>query len=107
MNPSEIDTMFEMMFARISVIETALMLLWNDHPYREKVRASAANILGIREANELYGSASDLAITTRELASQGAFAAIFHELLSEKDCDSLRNLSKPSPSSPLAPLEAS
>lgn len=94
---NQTDQLFEMVFARISVIETALMLLWNDHPHRAEVRSTAAKILGIREANGQYEKASDLALSTREMASQAAFAAIFHELLSEKGRDELRNLSKPDP----------
>ena len=82
--PAQADQLFEMVLARISTIETALMLLWNEQPNRAEIRATAKKILEIRDTIGLAETATDLSLTTREEARLDSFGAIFHELFSEK-----------------------
>ena len=94
------DQLLEIVLARISTIETALMLFWSDQPNRAELRATAAKILDIRESIGLAEPSSDLLLAIREKARRASFETIFHELLSETDHDALRNLSASRPKLP-------
>ena len=94
------DQLLEMVLARISTIETALMLFWNEQPNRAELRATAAKILDIRESIGLAEPSSDLSLAIREKARRASFETIFHELLSETDHDALRSLSASHPNLP-------
>ena len=77
---SESDQMSAYILARISMIEATLTLLWNDHPNRAAVKASAALICEARETKGLNSSTSETALAIEALGRQAAFDAIFHEL---------------------------
>ena len=95
MSPS--DQLSEHLLARVSMLETVLLLIWNELPNRAQIRAGAEKMLEAREANGLAGEASDLSLDVGARARQVSFDAIFRELLSEKDRDELRTLSAPRP----------
>lgn len=90
------DQMDEMLLARISALETIVMLLWNQHPNRSALRESAKTIFAAEEANDLASSSHDFPIAIRAQANQAVFARVFHELLSESDAEELRTLQAPS-----------
>lgn len=56
------------------------MLLWNNHPNREAVKAAAELIAESRAATDLNESTSELSVRIRADARHDALAAIFHEL---------------------------
>ena len=97
---TQTDQLLEMVFARLSTIESVLMLFWNEQPNRAELRATAATILDIRETIGLAEPSSDLSLAIRAKARRASFETIFHELLSEKDHDALRSLSASRPKLP-------
>jgi hypothetical protein len=67
-------------FARISMIEGTLCLLWNSHPDKEAIKADAKLIAAARDAIELHDAVSDLTNEIQQKARQHSFETIFREL---------------------------
>jgi hypothetical protein len=80
-NLTEADHMSAYVLGHIRAIETVLMLMWNDHPRREQLKADASHWLEAIRALDLNQQISDEELGIRRSAHEKALDAIFAELL--------------------------
>jgi hypothetical protein len=78
--PSPPDQLSVFLLSHLRVIETTLMLLWNDHPNREKLKADAKFYIEALSAFDLNANMSETELQIRRETRETAFDAIFHEL---------------------------
>ena len=90
--PTPQDKIDEYLLARISALETIVMLLWNEHPNRGGVRSAAKTIFEAEASNDLASLSGDVPVDIRAQANKSVFERVFSELLSESEQSALRSL---------------
>lgn len=78
--PASDDRMDIYLLGHLQVIETVLMLMWNEHPRRAQIKADVERVLQASEANGLASTTSEEELAIRSRAFQAALAAVFVEL---------------------------